>query len=110
MHKRFYEGLDAYNEKAKDGAGSPSEDVAKPDVTVLIPQLKKKVLEGVHIVFSGLIPQQQALESSIYWQVAETFGAICSPDLTGNVTHVVAAKVPAAKSSSGVDWTIDIML
>lgn len=92
VHDRFYQGLDAYN-KEQNGAGSSSAAVKKPDVKDLIPEMRKKVLDGVRAVFSGLIPQQQPLPTSMYWQLAESFGAVCLPDLTGNVTHVIAAKV-----------------
>lgn len=92
VHDQFYQGLDAYN-KEQNGAGSSSAAVKKPDVKDLIPEMRKKVLDGVRAVFSGLIPQQQPLPTSMYWQLAESFGAVCLPDLTGNVTHVIAAKV-----------------
>ena len=83
--------MEVYNkQQTENGTGTPKE---KPDVKDLIPQMKKKVLDDIHIVFSGLIPQQQTLSDSTYWRLAESFGAVCLPDLTGNVTHVIAAKV-----------------
>ncbi|CDS11612.1 hypothetical protein LRAMOSA03875 [Lichtheimia ramosa] len=116
VHDRFYQGLDAYN-KEQNGAGSSSAAVKKPDVKDLIPEMRKKVLDGVRAVFSGLIPQQQPLPTSMYWQLAESFGAVCLPDLTGNVTHVIAAKagtdkVKRARKTNRIkivtaDWLMD---
>ncbi|KAI8137845.1 hypothetical protein BJV82DRAFT_633442 [Fennellomyces sp. T-0311] len=112
VHERFYKGLDAYNNQKENGAGS-----SKPDVKDLIPEMKRQVLDGVHIVFSGLIPQQQVLSASMYWRLAESFGAVCLPDLTGNVTHVIAAKAGTDKVNRArranrihivtVDWLLD---
>ncbi|ORY93174.1 HAD-like domain-containing protein [Syncephalastrum racemosum] len=94
IHQRFYNDEGRYERSKTDGAGSLQ---PKPDVTALMPAMKKKVLEGVHIVFTGLIPQHQTLSSSAIWQLAESFGATCLPDLTGNVTHVVAARAGTDK-------------
>ncbi|KAI9321216.1 hypothetical protein BX666DRAFT_1899793 [Dichotomocladium elegans] len=98
VHRRYYDQMDIYNQSGgsnnENGAGSP---VKKPDVKDLIPGMKKQVLKGVYVVFSGLIPQQQALSASAYWQQAEAFGAVCLPDLTGKVTHVIAAKAGTEK-------------
>lgn len=92
VHRLFYERLEQH-EQQKGGAGSSSEKGSPPDVKDLIPEMKKQVLKGVRIVFTGLIPQQQAPASSMYWQLAESFGAECLPELTGQVTHVIAARV-----------------
>ncbi|KAG2226933.1 hypothetical protein INT45_010212 [Circinella minor] len=115
VHDRFYKGLEIYNkQQTENGTGTP---VEKPDVKDLIPQMKKKVLNDIHIVFSGLIPQQQTLSDSMYWRLAESFGAVCLPDLTGNVTHVIAAKAGTDKVNRArrtnkifivtIDWLLD---
>ncbi|KAL1931784.1 hypothetical protein VTP01DRAFT_9928 [Rhizomucor pusillus] len=116
VHRLFYERLEQH-EQQKGGAGSSSEKGSPPDVKDLIPEMKKQVLKGVRIVFTGLIPQQQAPASSMYWQLAESFGAECLPELTGQVTHVIAAragteKVNRAKRISSIhivtaDWLFD---
>jgi RNA polymerase II subunit A-like phosphatase len=66
-----------------------------PDVTTLLPELKAKVLEGTVILFSSVIPLGQDPEQSDIWRLAVSFGAQCTPELTGRVTHVVAGKVSA---------------
>ncbi|KAI7853872.1 hypothetical protein BDC45DRAFT_510322 [Circinella umbellata] len=115
VHDRFYKGLEIYNkQQTENGTGTP---VEKPDVKDLIPQMKKRVLDDIHIVFSGLIPQQQTLSDSMYWRLAESFGAVCLPDLTGNVTHVIAAKAGTDKVNRArrtnkifivtIDWLLD---
>jgi RNA polymerase II subunit A-like phosphatase len=65
----------------------------KPDVAEIIPRLKSKVLAGTHFVFSGVIPLQQAPQNSLIWKTATTFGAECGLELTGKVTHLIAAGV-----------------
>ncbi|KAI9495880.1 HAD-like domain-containing protein, partial [Zychaea mexicana] len=117
VHERFYKGLDVYDKHKKDDENGAKSSVGKPDVKDLIPEMKRKILDGVHIVFSGLIPQQQVLSDSMYWRLAESFGAVCLPDLTGNVTHVIAAKAGTDKVNRArrankifivtVDWLLD---
>ena len=60
----------------------------KPDVKDLMPEMKKKILDDIYIVFSGLVPQQQTLSDSLYWRLAESFDALAS-----NVIHTIAVKV-----------------
>lgn len=55
--------------------------------------MKKNVLKGVNIVFSSVIPLGQIPQRADIWRQAESFGAICSTELSTGVTHVVAAKV-----------------
>lgn len=82
---------------------------ARPDVKVrkigswqdILQRMKREVLKGCHIVFSGLIPVNQEPEtyvlpshsSATIWTMAEDFGAKCHRDLVKNVTHMVAANV-----------------
>ncbi|KAG0166824.1 Carboxy-terminal domain (CTD) phosphatase [Apophysomyces sp. BC1034] len=94
VHRQFYDAVDVNTEAEGDGAGSPR---SKPDVTDLIPSMKKKILQGVHIVFSGVIPLQQDPQTSWIWQLAESFGAVCSLELTGKITHLIAAKAGTSK-------------
>lgn len=63
------------------------------DVRVILPQMKQRVLAGVHILFSSIIPVAMNQESHEYWHLAVSHGAICHKDLDIDVTHVVAAKV-----------------
>lgn len=77
MHKDFY-ARDANDKEA--------------DVTHIIPKLKKNVLKNVIIAFTDVIPQIKDPKLSWIWQMATSFGAICSMDLTGKTTHLIAVK------------------
>lgn len=66
----------------------------KPDVAIILNSLKRKVLRGVNLVFSGIIPLHQTRpEDSWIWRMATSFGANCFHELTGKVTHLIAANV-----------------
>ncbi|KAI8882516.1 hypothetical protein K501DRAFT_333962 [Backusella circina FSU 941] len=83
VHDEFYKEIDLGNQK--------------PDVAEIIPQLKSKVLAGTHFVFSGVIPLHQAPQNSLIWKTATTFGAECGLELTGKVTHLIAASTGTSK-------------
>lgn len=59
----------------------------------IIPRLRSDVFEGVHILFSSVIPLDTKPETTEVWRMAHMFGARCSTELTNDITHVVAAKV-----------------
>ncbi|KAG2211892.1 hypothetical protein INT47_004579 [Mucor saturninus] len=64
----------------------------KPDVAIILNSLKRKVLRDVNVVFSGIIPLHQTRpEDSWIWRMATSFGANCFHELTGKVTHLIAA-------------------
>ena len=63
-----------------------------PRFQVIIPRLRFKTLDGVHIVFSSVIPLDTRPESTDIWKTALAFGAQCYTELNNTVTHVVAAK------------------
>uniref|UniRef100_A0A131YVW9 RNA polymerase II subunit A C-terminal domain phosphatase n=1 Tax=Rhipicephalus appendiculatus TaxID=34631 RepID=A0A131YVW9_RHIAP len=68
-----------------------------PDLKHVVPYVRRKVLKGVHIVFSGVVPMNQPAEKSRAWQVAKSLGATVSRDLGPGVTHLVAARLGTAK-------------
>ncbi|KAK0455901.1 hypothetical protein EV421DRAFT_1749339 [Armillaria borealis] len=95
VHQRFFDAHDASSSnKRKRG-----ED--ERDVTKIIPSIRCKVLQGVHIVFSSLFPMDTKPESSEVWKMARTFGAKCSAELVEGITHVVAAKPGTDKVNHG---------
>ncbi|KAM3579041.1 CTD phosphatase Fcp1 [Umbelopsis sp. WA50703] len=110
VHRRFY---DQYDTAMKKSPGSR----ILPDVTTLLPELKAKVLEGTVILFSSVIPLGQDPEQSDIWRLAVSFGAQCTPELTGRVTHVVAGKAGTQKVNAArkhahirivrVEWLLD---
>jgi len=59
----------------------------------IIPALKRQVLAGVHLLFSGVIPLDVEPRRAGIWLAAESFGAVCSTRLEPSTTHVVSAKV-----------------
>ncbi|KAF8079106.1 hypothetical protein FPV67DRAFT_95819 [Lyophyllum atratum] len=89
VHERFFDSYDSH--AARKVAGKRRE---KPsyDVTRIIPRIRMEVLEGVHILFSSVIPLDTRPESTEIWKMAHMFGAICSTELKPEITHVVAAK------------------
>lgn len=83
-----------------------------PDLKKLVPKVRKDVLKGVNIVFSGVVPQQVKLKDSKAYQIATCFGAKVSERLivkaksesekserskTMYTTHLVAANVNTEK-------------
>jgi BRCT domain type II-containing protein len=63
-----------------------------PDLKAIIPDVKSKVLAGASLVFSGLVPTHQRLETSRAYQVARSLGAQVTQDFTENTTHLVAVR------------------
>ncbi|XP_049963662.1 RNA polymerase II subunit A C-terminal domain phosphatase [Schistocerca serialis cubense] len=84
IHRSFYE---LYDE-------SPGE---MPDLKNVIPYVRRKVLAGTYLVFSGLVPTHVPLERSRAYQVAVQLGAVVTPDLTDYTTHLVAVRPGTAK-------------
>jgi RNA polymerase II subunit A-like phosphatase len=88
-----------------------------PDVTSLLPNLKANVLEGTVLLFSSVIPLGQDPQQSDIWRLAVSFGAQCTPELTGRVTHVVAGKAGTQKVNAArkhahihivrIEWLLD---
>ena len=62
-------------------------------VQIIIPGLRLRTFDGVHILFSSVIPLDTRPESTDIWNLAEAFGATCHTELSSEVTHLVAAKV-----------------
>ncbi|XP_069361732.1 RNA polymerase II subunit A C-terminal domain phosphatase isoform X2 [Maniola hyperantus] len=85
IHKQFY---DIY-----DGMGQHQ----IPDLKFIIPEVKSKVLAGSSLVFSGLVPTHQRLETSRAYQVAKSLGAEVTQDYTEKTTHLVAVRSGTAK-------------
>lgn len=63
-----------------------------PDLKFIIPEVKSKVLAGASLVFSGLVPTHQRLETSRAYQVARSLGAEVTQDFTDKTTHLVAVR------------------
>ncbi|CAO3601341.1 unnamed protein product [Absidia cylindrospora] len=67
------------------------------DIGLITKAWKQKVLDGVTCTFSGLIPSDQDPLMCRFWKLASTYGAHCSLELTGKVTHLIASRTGTAK-------------
>ncbi|KAK3908662.1 RNA polymerase II subunit A C-terminal domain phosphatase [Frankliniella fusca] len=85
IHKEFYDRMDAGE---------------RPDMKNIIPSVRKRVLKGTNLVFSGLVPNNIPLEKSRAYQVAISLGACVTQDLKKNTTHLVAVRPGTAKVNS----------
>lgn len=68
-----------------------------PDLKALIPETRAKVLEGVSIVFSGIIPNRVKLEDSQAYKIARSLGAKVTQNIENTTTHLVALRCGTAK-------------
>ncbi|GLH06019.1 CTD nuclear envelope phosphatase 1 homolog [Gryllus bimaculatus] len=68
-----------------------------PDLKSVIPYVRRKVLCGTRLVFSGLVPTNVPLEKSRVYQVARSLGAVVSSDIDSKTTHLVAIRSGTAK-------------
>ncbi|XP_022837304.1 RNA polymerase II subunit A C-terminal domain phosphatase [Spodoptera litura] len=85
IHKHFY---DYYDKMGKNQI---------PDLKSIIPEVKSEVLAGTSLVFSGLVPTHQRLETSRAYQVARSLGAEVTQDYSDKTTHLVAVRAGTAK-------------
>ncbi|XP_023218409.1 RNA polymerase II subunit A C-terminal domain phosphatase-like [Centruroides sculpturatus] len=90
IHKAYYDMYDQMKAQGKNTI---------PDLKNVIPYVRRKVLKGVNIVFSGVIPTNMPAERSKLWIVAKSLGANVSPDIEfpgqsgqNGTTHVIAVK------------------
>lgn len=84
----------------------PSTD-KEADVTLIIPKMKERVLKGKVITFSDriLAPFHSKDPSlSWIWQMATSFGATCSIDLTGKTTHLIAIQNSRNKVKAALEY------
>ena len=68
-----------------------------PDVKIIMPQIKHRVLKGVVIVFSGVVPIGTDIQNCDIALWAKTFGARVEEHVGRRTTHVIAARNRTAK-------------
>ncbi len=90
IHHAYYE---LYDDNRKMG----DETKAVPDMKIVLPYVRRKVLEKVHIVFSGVVPTNTPLEKSKPYLVAKSLGAVIMDRVSETTTHVIAARLGTAK-------------
>ncbi|KAK3709941.1 CTD phosphatase Fcp1 [Vermiconidia calcicola] len=118
VHRAFY---DAYNKEVAGSKGGRIADLRPghgkkrsideleniPDAAVIMANLKSRVLRGVNIVFSGVVPLGVDIQSHDTAIWARSFGATVSDSITKRTTHVIAsperrtAKVRQAAKKGG---------
>lgn len=108
LHKVHSEFYDIYCRRLSDAQGGrlgqlrggqkrklPSEksdlDLV-PDIKTVLPSVKSKVLAGVVIVFSGVVPLGMDVGSTDSAILARSFGARIEENVGKSTTHVVAAR------------------
>ncbi|TCD66479.1 Carboxy-terminal domain (CTD) phosphatase [Steccherinum ochraceum] len=103
VHRRYFVAHDAKGSNATPKR-KPGRRLSKSqvdyDVRIIIPQLRQLTLDGVHILFSSVIPLDTRPESTEIWRTALAFGAQCYTELSAKITHVVAAKRGTVKVDS----------
>ncbi|KDQ63166.1 hypothetical protein JAAARDRAFT_29174 [Jaapia argillacea MUCL 33604] len=109
VHEAFYTAYDSRRPANKSSKRARRQSTAPPpyDVTMIISQLRMETLQGVHILFSSVIPLDTKAEGTEIWRTAHMFGAKCYTELSSRITHVVAAKrgtvkVDAARKRGGI--------
>jgi RNA polymerase II subunit A-like phosphatase len=131
VHKSFYDEYDRRRTQSLGGRISalrgervPSKDKAVdlrivPDIKVIMPQIKRRILEAVVLVFSGVLPlgtDTQRADISLW---AKSFGAIVTQKINSQTTHLVAGRNRTAKVREAtrypnikivtVQWLLDSM-
>lgn len=109
IHQRFY---DEYDRKRSRGLGgrvaalrgdkarSKEKDVdlkLVPDVTEIMPQIKRRILGGVVLVFSGVLPLGTDTQNADISLWAKSFGAVIAHKINMKTTHLVAGRNRTAK-------------
>ena len=81
IHKAYYDLYDQMtSEHTKESA--KSREIKSPDLKNVIPYVKRKVFQGVAIVFSGVVPTHISLEKSKVYMVAKSLGAKVQYNIT----------------------------
>lgn len=62
-----------------------------PDAAQIMADMKSQVLQGVNLVFSGVVPLGVDIQSHDLAVWAKTFGATVSENITKRTTHVIAS-------------------
>ncbi|KGQ01832.1 hypothetical protein PAAG_11407 [Paracoccidioides lutzii Pb01] len=68
-----------------------------PDVKVIMPQIKRVILDSVVLVFSGVLPLGTDMQSADISMWAKSFGATISHKINLRTTHLVAGRNRTAK-------------
>ncbi|XP_033211377.1 RNA polymerase II subunit A C-terminal domain phosphatase isoform X2 [Belonocnema kinseyi] len=78
IHKEYYTDLE--------------KEPGRRSLRDIIPRVRARVLKGLTLTFSGIIPTHQKLHQSRAYKVARAFGAQVTQDITEETTHLVAMR------------------
>lgn len=109
VHLQFYEEYDRKRTSALGGrvaalrgekAHSKDRDVdlkLVPDVKDIMPHIKQRILGGVVVVFSGVLPLGIDFQNADISLWAKSFGVVISSRINARTTHLVAGRNRTAK-------------
>ncbi len=85
------------SQKHKKPLNDNSDLAMVPDIKIVMPRIKRSVLDGVVIVLSGVVPLGLDVQSSDIALWAKSFGAQVDEDIGRRTTHLIAARNRTAK-------------
>ena len=74
---------------------TPKETV-KVSAPAIYDRIRKRILEGVEVVFTGFIAHKNA-KQDFHWKFAELFGARVSEQITATTTHLIGKEAKTGK-------------
>lgn len=83
VHQEFFARKDAASESS---SSSNCDEHQLPSLREVMPALRRKVLSGCVLVFSGVFPMNMPLQRSKAYQIATSLGAVVQSDLQSSVT------------------------
>ncbi|KAI5290330.1 Carboxy-terminal domain (CTD) phosphatase [Ascosphaera aggregata] len=104
VHSEFF---DVFDRRSACSTGRNSEvDVSLvPDVKDIMPRIKGKILEGVNMVYSGVLPLGVDVQSADLSLWAKSFGATVQIRINPRTTtHLITGKPRTAKVKEASKW------
>lgn len=93
----------------EDDDGTPVDLLLVPDIKKVMPSMKHRVLAGVTIVFSGVLPLGTDIQTADISTWAKSFGATITDKVGRDVTHLIAARPGTAKVKQAVKRGIKVI-
>ncbi|PRP84567.1 CTD phosphatase Fcp1, partial [Planoprotostelium fungivorum] len=85
IHRIYYENE---NEEGKKRKAEPKR---ASDVKTILRRVRRRILNGCTLLFSGIFPTNVEASSTDVWKLALNLGAKCEREFTPNITHVIGA-------------------
>ncbi|KIV96441.1 hypothetical protein, variant 1 [Exophiala mesophila] len=93
----------------EDDDGTAVDLLLVPDIKRVMPAMKHRVLTGVTIVFSGVLPLGTDIQTADISTWAKSFGATITDKVGRDVTHLIAARPGTAKVKQAVKRGIKVV-